>query len=238
MPALVRTGWSGLKTKRPRLHLIRVILGWSAQIGIFYAVTQLLFADITTLQFTRPLFVTVLAVFILRENVGWRRWTATLIGFVGVLVVARPGQASFDRASLVAIASSAMFAGTVILIRRLSSTDSPTQILFYYLAGGTVLSASPMFWLWTMPLITDWPLILLIGIFSTGAMVCTVRGFAIGEASMLGPMDYTRLIYAVLIGYFLFAEIPDEWTAVGAVVIIGATLYLARHGGRSGPPAG
>jgi len=141
----------------------------------------------------------------------------------------------FTPASMVAVVSALLFALSLVLIRRLSGTEPPPRILFYYHAFGTLIFLWPALRLWVMPSALQWLLLLLIGVLTTIGMVCFVRGFAAGEASIVGPMEYTRLIYAALIGYFVFAELPDAWTWVGAGIIVGSTLYVARHEAMSGP---
>ena len=175
LPMFMRLGWDGIKTDRLPLHVFRAIIACLAQVGVFYAVVHLLLADATAIAFSRPLFMTVLAVIVLREAVGWRRWTATSIGFVGVLIMARPGQTTFDPISLVAIASAFAFALAVVLIRRLGTTDSPIQIMFYYQLGGVVLFVPTAPFFWTMPTLIQWPPLLMIGVLSTAAMFCSSR---------------------------------------------------------------
>ena len=235
LPMFVRLGLSGLKTGRAGLHLARSLVAGIGQVGVYYAVVNLMLADATAISFSRPLFITVLAVLLLGEAVGWRRWSATLIGFAGTVVMVRPGHMGFTPASMVAVVSALLFALSLMLIRRLSSTEPPPRILFYYHAFGTLIFLWPALRLWVMPSALQWLLLLLIGVLTTIGMVCFVRGFAAGEASIVGPMEYTRLIYAALIGYFVFAELPDAWTWVGAGIIVGSTLYVARHEAMSGP---
>lgn len=239
-PLFARLGWSGLGTRRLGLHFLRALIAGVGQAGVFYAVVHLHLADATAISFSRPLFLTVFAVVILGESVGWRRWAATLAGFGGVLIMIRPGQIGIDPASLVAVASAFLFGLGLVLIRLLAATDPPPRILFYYHLFGVLMFAGPAIWLWTPPTGLQWALLFLIGVLTTAAMVCFVRGFAAGEASVVGPMEYTRLVYAALIGFFVFSEVPDVWTWVGAAVIVASTVYVARReamaGGRM--PAG
>jgi drug/metabolite transporter (DMT)-like permease len=227
-PMFARLGRAGLRTKRPWLHAARAILACSAQAGVFYAVVHLPLADATAISFSRPLFVTALAVVLLGETVGWRRWAATGIGFVGVLVMMRPGQTGFDSAALVAVVCAIAFGLSLILIRILAATDPPLRILFYYHVIGVVMFAGPSAWLWEDPTAIQWPILFLIGVLTTVAMICFVRAFATGEASVVGPMEYVRLVYAALIGYVVFSEVPDAVTGIGAAIIVAATLYVAR----------
>jgi drug/metabolite transporter (DMT)-like permease len=229
LPVFVRMGWSGLKTTHPGLHGLRLIVACTAQVGVIYSVIHLMLADATAIAFSRPLFTTLIAVFVLGEAVGRGRWTATAIGFAGVLVMVRPGHAAFDPVALVAVCAACAFAFANVMIRLMARTEPPNRILFYYHAGGTMIFALPAAWMWTMPVGLEWLLLFMIGALTTVGMVGFVRGFSAGEASIVGPMEYTRLIYAGFIGYYLFAEVPDIWTGVGALIIVVSTLYIARR---------
>ncbi len=164
----------------------------------------------------------------MRELVGRRRWAATAIGFVGVLVMVRPDTGTIDPIALIAIGSAMVFAVANVLIRLLSSTEPPMRILFYYHVGGALIFAGPAAWVWRAPVGVEWLYALAIGLLTTLGMVGFVRGFAAGEASVIGPMEYVRLIYAAILGYFVFTEIPDKWTIAGALIIVAATSYIAR----------
>jgi len=233
-PMFVGLGLTGLKTARIGLHLGRALVATIGQLAVYYAVVHLMLADATAIMFSRPLFITVLAVVLLGETVGWRRWSATIVGFAGMVVMVRPGQMGFDPASMVAIAAALLFALSLVLIRKLASTEPPARILFYYHVSGSLLFLGPALWLWVEPSALQWLLLFLIGVLTTIGMVCFVRGFAVGEASIVGPMEYSRLVYAALVGYFVFAELPDAWTWVGAAIIVASTLYVTRHEAMSG----
>ncbi len=227
-PAFVSMGWSGLKTAHLGLHAIRLVIACTAQLGVLYSVIYLMLADATAISFSRPLFTTMVAVFLLGEVVGWRRWAATAIGFIGVVVMVRPGHAAFDPIALVAVFAACIFAIANVLIRVLSKTEPPNRILFYYHIGGALIFAGPAAFVWITPVGVEWVLLFMIGVLTTIGMIGFVRGFSAGEASVVGPMEYTRLIYAGVLGYTLFAEIPDIWTGVGALIIVASVLYVAR----------
>lgn len=227
-PIFWRVGVSGLRTQRFRLHMLRLAMACIAQIGVFVSVIHLPLATATALSFSRILFTTVVAVLALKEFVDGRRWAATVIGFAGVVVMVRPGAGEIDPIALVAIGSALTFAVANILIRILSTTEPPVRILFYYHLGGAIVFTVPAILVWRSPVGVEWLLAVAIGALTTFGMVCFVRGFAIGEASVIGPMEYARLIYAALLGFFIFAEIPDPWTIAGALIIVGCTSYIAR----------
>ena len=227
-PVFISMGVTGLKTRRIGLHLTRLVIACAAQVGVFYAVIHLYLADATAIAFSRPLFTTVVAVFLLSEIVSGRRWAATLVGFLGVLIMVRPGHAGFDPVAIVALIAALAFAVGNILIRLMSDTEPPNRILFYYHAGGTLVFLGPAIWVWQIPTNSEWLLLCLIGILTTIGMIGFVRGFAAGEANIVGPIEYIRLIYAVLIGFIIFGELPSLWTWAGAIIIIASTLYIAR----------
>ena len=237
-PMFIRAGWGGLRTDRHALHAVRAICGVIGQVGVYYAVVHLLLADATAIAFSRPLFVTLLAILMLGEAVGWRRWAATLVGFTGVLIMIRPGHGELDPAWMVALGSSFLLGLGMILIRRLAMTEPANRILFHYHVWGIAMFVGPAIWVWQTPVGTEWLFLLLIGVLTTAAMFCVVHALVVGEASIVGPMEYIRLVYAALIGYFLFAELPSNWTWVGAAFIIGSAIYIARREATAAPPGG
>ncbi len=228
MPLFIRLGASNLRTGRLPLHLMRMCLAFAAQLGIFITVIHMPLAEATALMFSKPLFTTLIAVILLHEVVGRRRWVATILGFMGVLVLVRPGAEAFDPIALVAVTSALTFAVANVLIRKMSTTEPTGRILFYYHIGGVTVFALPTWWVWNLPDLIDWLKLIGIGGLTTLGIFCFMRAFAVGEANAVGPVENVRLIYAVLFGYLLFAEIPSIWTAVGALVIVGSTYYIAR----------
>jgi drug/metabolite transporter (DMT)-like permease len=231
-PAFLKLGWNGLRTQRIKLHMFRMSLAFMAQLGIFITVIYMPLADATAFMFSKPLFTTVVAVFILSEVVSGRRWIATLVGFVGVLVMVRPGSESMDPIALIAVGSAVTFAVANVLIRKMSTTEPPVRILFYYHLGGIVVFAGPAYWVWVTPAGVEWLYLLGIGVFTTAGMFCYVRAFGTGEANAVGPAENLRLIYAALFGFFLFSEVPSIWTVIGASIIVAATYYIARDEAR------
>ncbi|NQU69792.1 MAG: DMT family transporter [Rhodospirillales bacterium] len=227
-PIFIRIGVAGLRTKRIGLHLMRLSMACVAMIGVLISVINLPLATVTSLSFSRILFTTFVAVLILKELVSARRWLATAIGFVGVVIMVRPSADGVDTIALIAIASAMTFAVANVLIRVLSRTEPPIRILFYYHLGGSLVFVGPAIYMWVTPVGMEWALVGAIGVLTTIGMVAFVRGFAVGEASVIGPMEYTRLIYAAVLGFLFFAEIPDPYTILGAMIIVGATTFIAR----------
>ena len=231
-PVFLQMGKAGLATSRFGLHMARLALACAAQVGVLYAVIHLYLADATAIAFSRPVFTTVVAVFLLSELVSARRWIATIVGFVGVLIMVRPGHAGVDPVALIAVAAALVFAIANVLIRMLASTEPPSRILFYYHAGGSVVFLGPAILVWQQPVGVEWLLLGLIGVLTTIGMIGFVRAFSAGEANAVGPIEYIRLIFAAAIGYYFFAEVPSLWTMIGALVIVASALYIAREEAR------
>ena len=227
-PLFWRAGFAGLKTRRLRLHATRLVIASIAQVGTLVAVINLPLASATSLSFSRIVFTTIVAIVLLREVVTRQRWWATGIGFVGVIVMLRPGPEGIDPIAAVAVGAAMSFAIANVMIRMLASTEPAVRILFYYHIGGVLVFLVPAILVWRTPVGIQWPMAAGIGLLTTLGMVAFVRGFAVGEASVIGPMEYTRLVYAALLGLLIFGETPDVWTVLGALIIVASTTYLAR----------
>jgi len=235
LPVFIRLGTSGMRTKIFGLHFLRLGLAYIAQLCIFVAIIYMPLADATALSFSKPLFTTIVAVIILSEVVRKARWVATAVGFIGVLVMIRPGTGAVDPVAFLAILSALTFAFGNVLIRVLARTEPTARILFYYHAGGLVIGLITVIWVWKTPIGFEWFLLITIGVITTMGMTCYVKAFSVGEASAVGPSEYIRLIYAAVFGYFIFSETPDLWTIVGATIIVGAALFIARDEAQMNP---
>lgn len=228
LPFVLRKRETGIWSHRPVLHLSRGVSSTVALLCGFYSVIHLPLATATAISFAGPLFVLVLAAVFLGEVVRRRRWSATLIGFLGVLIMLRPTGA-VDPASLVALVGAFFFATSIVLIKRLLEADGPAVVIFYYGMIGTVFMAGPAFYTWITPTWEEVALLLLTGAFGVAAQGCYIRGLEIAEASALAPYGFLRLLFAAFAGFVFFSEVPDLWTAAGGAVIVGATLYIARR---------
>ena len=231
-PVFMHMGWMQIQTQHIGLHLTRLVIACTAQIGLFVAVIHLKLADATAIMFSKPLFTTIVAVILLSEIVRARRWAATMIGFAGVIIMIRPGAATMDPVVLIAVGAALTLAIANVIIRIMSKTEPPNRILFYYHLGGIVIFAGPAIWMWQTPVGIEWFLLFLIGFLTTLGMICYVRAFSAGEANAVGPIEYIRLIYAGLLGYFLFSEVPDLWTVLGGAIIVACSLYIAKDEAR------
>ncbi|MCZ6448633.1 MAG: DMT family transporter [Alphaproteobacteria bacterium] len=229
VPFMLRSGWAGFRTRRPGLHLFRTLVGALGMFCVFYAFTHLPLAETVAIVFSRPLFAVGLAILFLGETVGWRRIIAALAGFAGVMVMVRPGSAAFDPASLFAVTAAVAAGSTAVIIKKLSATESTSSIVLWFSVGSAVITAVPAIIVWVPPAPVQWAYLILIGIVGVGGMATLTKGFSTGETSFVAPFDYSRLLYATALGFFIFGETPDAWSAMGALIIVASGTYIARR---------
>ncbi len=227
LPWLLRHGVRGLKTNRPGGYLVRALFSLGGLIGGFYAVVHMPLADSVALSFTAPLFATAGAALFLGETVRARRWIATIIGFLAVLIIVRPGADSFTPAVIVALVSSAATAGAILTVKRLSDTEPANAIVAYLAIYLTPMALIPALFVWQWPSLEAWIWLFAMGLVGTLGQIFLTRGFAVADASMVMPFDYLRLPFTALIAYLWFAEVPGIWTFVGAGIIAASSVYIA-----------
>lgn len=224
-PMMVRNFPGVFVSRHRKLHFIRVGVSSIAMITGFTAFVHLPLAEATTIGFARTLFTTVLAVLILHETVGLRRWSATALGFIGVVVVVQPGSDSFSLYALAAILSAFLVALLMIFLRTLSQVDKPITIMSYQAVFLTLILAAPAFYFWVTPTWTELVLVIVAGTLMSVMQWLNIQAYKVGEAAAIAPMDYFRLFFATLIGIWFFSEIPTIWTFVGAGIILLSTAY-------------
>lgn len=229
LPWLLHVGAAGLRTRRIRLYGVRSLLMVSSTILLFLGVSLMPLADATALSFSSPLFSTALAVLILRETVGPARWSALFVGFLGVLVILRPGGGSIDPAALVILGCSLTFAGVVITGKMLASTESPELIVLYLSVFSVPLSLLAALPTWHWPNIEQLAMLLGVSTAAVANMYGISRALQIGDASMAMPFDFIRLLFSAAVGYMMFAEEPDFWTWTGALLIFGSAVFVAHR---------
>lgn len=228
-PLIQRNFPTTLRTKRPLLHLSRVGLALIAMLFGFTAVVNIPLADATALGFARSFFVTIFAVMLLKESVGRHRWSAVAIGFLGVLLMLQPGTEAFSIYGICAVVGAAAAGAVMVIIRILSRTEASNTILAYQAIGVGLVMAIPATIQWVRPTLNEWLLLISIGIISFFAQKANIYAFSKGEASLLASLDYLRLIYVALFGWFLFNELPGLETIAGAGVIVLASIYTVRR---------
>lgn len=234
LPWLWRAGLTGLKTKRLGLHGFRAMVGLVAMSCWFIAVSMMPVAEATALSFTAPLFATIGAALFLGETVRARRWLATTVGFIGVLVILRPGQMEFGLPAVLALVGAAFMSMAALTVKTLSRTEKASAIVLYMGLIMTPLSLVPALYFWTPPVPMDWLWFVALGLFATIGQVSMVRAFASSEISAVLPFDFFRLIFVAVLGFLIFGEQPDRWTWAGAAIIFAATLYTAHREAKSG----
>jgi len=229
VPWLVATGFVGMHTQRLGAHARRAGLGICAMVLWFSSVSLLPLAEATALNFTFPLFGTILAALILKETVRARRWTATTVGFLGVLVILQPWGASIEWVSMLPIAAAVFMAASAITVKQLSSTESAGTVVFYMNLFMTPASFVPAVVVWQWPTWDIWLAVVALGLFAAVSHVCLTRAYSQAEASFLQPLDYLRLPFMAILAYFLFDEVPSDWLWPGAAIIAAASIYIARR---------
>ena len=216
-------------SKRIVGHFWRTAMGTASMVLGFYAVSMLPLADATAIAFSQPLFSVVVAVLIVGEKVRWRRWSATVIGFAGVLIMARPGEGSLQLGALVALANAAAVSISILLVRRLSDSETPLMILTQFAIFSTILLTVPAILVWRWPDLWGWVLAVGIAVSATVGQYFWVQAFKAGEMSAVAPFEYMRLPFAVFVGWLIWGEMPVIWTYVGASIVIGSALYIAHR---------
>ncbi len=229
LPFVARAGPSAFLTGHFRMHAARGTLSFCAQIFTFYAIIHLTLAQATALSFTKSLYMVPLAILVLGETVGWRRALATATGFLGVLVMIRPGYAEFSLAVLAGLIGPFFVADSVVVARKLAHREQPVTILFYFGVVTTTVSLGPALYVWQNPTWFDLFQAFTIGVSGLLLQRCLIGAYQVTEASAVAPFDYTRLLFAAAAGFMLFGEIPDPWTWVGAAIIAGSSIYIARR---------
>ncbi|MBL4741012.1 MAG: DMT family transporter [Sneathiella sp.] len=228
LPFALRKGFGPLKTSVLKLHIVRACVGITGMLSIFYAITNMPLADAVALTFTRPLFLIVLAVLFLGEVVRWRRWAATLVGFCGVLVMMQ-SSAEIGFASLVALFGAFMVALVSVFLKKLSRTEAPTTMMFYFGIIGSLISFVPASQVWITPSWEQLGILAVAASVGSGANYCMIKAFSVGEATVVSPFDYVRLIFSGILGFIIFGEVPGVWIIVGAVIIVCSSIYILRR---------
>jgi drug/metabolite transporter (DMT)-like permease len=215
-----------LRTKRPGAHFVRGAVGAVGNACFFWTLTNLLLADAMALQFSRPLFMIPLAMIFLGEIVGWHRIGVATVGFLGILVYARPFTAGFEPGAFIGALGAFTGGLVVICIKRLQTTEPTRVIMFYYAFWNTILVAIPAAIWWVTPNWYELGILVIIGVLGIGGQAMITHGLSQGEATVLVPLDYSRIVYSAILGYLLFSEVPGLWSFAGMTLIVGASLYI------------
>jgi len=229
LPLLIQSKFVMFKSRRIGLHALRGVINIAAMLMFFTALSISPLAKVTALSFTAPIFMAVLSVIVLGERFRIYRWLAIFTGFVGMLIIIRPGIVTADTGALLVVGSAALWAVAMLLIKVISRTDSSVTIVAWMGVFLCLFSILPALWVWQTPTLEDLIWLLLIGLTGSIAQVSLSESLKITDPTAIMPLDFLKLIWTALIGIWFFAEIPDVYTWLGASVIFLAGLFIAHR---------
>jgi drug/metabolite transporter (DMT)-like permease len=219
-------GRTALRTRHLWVHALRGLLLVCGAWAFFLSLRTLPLAEATALFFAAPIVITALSVPLLGEHVGWRRWTAVIVGFAGVLIVVRPGAAAFQPASLLVVVTASLYALAMISTRWIDRSESVWTMMFYVVLFPMLFSGVAVSVQWQTPALSHLPITAAQAVFGTLGMTLISQSFRLAPAAIVAPFDYTALIWASLLGWLLWGEIPVIWTYAGAAVIVASGIYI------------
>jgi drug/metabolite transporter (DMT)-like permease len=241
LPIILQRRSAAFATTRPGILIFRSAAGTLGMILSFYAFQKMPLADANALSFTRTLWLVPLAALVVREHVGSLRVGAAVVGFVGVLIMLRPGaggEFAIGWPALAMLASSFLFALTITGMKVMTRDHSPTVLLVWSATLGLVMGIPGAFFTWRWPEPFDLFLLAAMGVLGTVTQACYIKGMAIGDAAAMAPIDYIRLVFTVIVGFSLFHEIPSIWTVAGAAVVVASTLFITWRESRAARRSG
>ena len=216
-------------TDKPKLQLIRGLILLTANVCFFYSISIISLAKALTLAFIAPLIVTAFSPIFLGEKVGFRRWSAVITGFIGSMVVIRPGFVEINLASLAALGTGVMYGFYLIITRKLSSSDNPLLTLLLTGVVGAIIISFVMPFVWIKPTLNQWSMMAAIGIFACVGHLFIILSLKYADASKLAPFSYFEIVTNIIIGYYFFSDFPDKWTFLGLFIIILSGIYISRR---------
>ena len=230
LPAIALVAAQGglrvLRTARPGAHLLRGLFGVAAMATLFLSFQMMPLADATAISFVQPLFLTALSVPFLGERVGIYRWSAVLVGFIGVLIMVQPGAGTLDPGGAVGLASALLMAGAFIMVRRLASTESSSAIVFYFAVISTAATALLLPFGWRTPTWADFGLLALLGLAGGTGQYLMTQAFRLAPAAVIAPFNYTAMIWAALFGYLIWGDLPTPALLAGGSIVMASGLYI------------
>jgi drug/metabolite transporter (DMT)-like permease len=227
IPIIARNPSAAFRTTRPGILLFRALAGTVGMILGFYAYQKMPLADANALSFTRTLWLVPLAAFVLKEQVGPRRVGATVVGFLGALLMLQPAtQGEMGWPAIAALVAALLIALTVTGMKIMTRDHTTTTLMAWSAVLGFVLTIPPALFAWRWPTFVDLLLLAAMGVLGTVTQATYIKGMSEGDAAVMAPIDYTRLVFAIVFGYLLFGDVPNLMTMTGATIIIGATLYI------------
>ena len=225
--ALKQAGLKGLVPNMPVMHTIRAALLIAATAFFFMALHYLSIADTLAIFFVQPLIVTLLSPLVLGETVGIRRWLAVIIGFIGTLIIIRPGFQELNPGVFLALAAGASLAVYLLLTRRIAGSAPAMVTSFYTALMGAIITTVIVFFVWHPPTLAQWGLFVLLAAIANGGHYLIIRAYDHAEASLLAPLAYSEMIMATVLGWYIFGDFPDIWTFVGVAILIACAIYIS-----------
>ena len=219
-------GLESLRVNRARGILLRVILFLLTTVLIATSMILLPLADAAATLFAGPLFITALAPWLLGETVGWRRWAAVIVGFVGVLIMLRPTPETIQPLALIAVAAALSSAFRDVITRKISATETTNAIMFWSTLALFIAGGARAIFVWVQPTLMDMVLFALSGLLIGGAHYMMIESYRAAEASLVSPFKYTAILGAVALGYYFWGDTPDAFILSGSVLVIGSGLYI------------
>jgi|TARA_Y100000994_G_scaffold135181_1_gene110704 drug/metabolite transporter (DMT)-like permease len=216
-------------TKRPGLHFLRCMSGLIALVAIFIALRNLPLATVVSISFAAPIFTTIFSIFLLSEKVGMFRWIAVLVGFIGIIIITEPGFSSFNIYFIYPIIFCLGLSYVAIAIRQLSTTEPVWLISLYFSIAITLASLVTLPYGWVIPNFGDLILLMLIGVFGGVANLWLGQSYKLAEVSLVSPLKYLALVFAIAFGYFIWGEIPSFKTLLGAALVIISSIIIFRR---------
>ncbi len=229
---------AGLRTRNLFGHGARSLAGLISISLFFYAYTRMPLANVVAISFAAPLLVTALSVPLLGERVGWRRWSAVLAGFLGVIVMVKPDAGMFDRIAVLALVATVFYALVIVSIRKLSRTETPTAIVFYYALTSTLITGAVLPFVWVTPDAEGWVLLILVGLIGGVAQFAMTNAYRLGAVSIIAPFDYMHIIWAALLGFFIWGEVPGNTIWIGTAIVMASGIYILFREASLGLPRG
>ncbi|MGI9247533.1 MAG: DMT family transporter [Woeseiaceae bacterium] len=220
-------GLRSLRTNKKAWHVLRTILAIGAMFGFFYGLSKMPLVNALTLGYTAPLMMTALSAIFLRDPVGWRRWGAVTVGFVGVLIMLRPDGSDLSLPAIAVLVAAFCYACQAITARRLSATESTLSLSFYVVVGPMVVSLGLIDnHNWLHPDLIGWALLFGAGASSVTAWIGFVNGYRAASPALIAPLEYTALVGGAIAGYLIWDEMPDRSVVVGALIIVASGLFV------------
>jgi drug/metabolite transporter (DMT)-like permease len=226
-PWFYRDGLALLRTEHLGLHCLRTVLNVGAMLSFFYALSITPLSEVTALGFTAPIFTTLLAALVLREVVGMRRWSAIVVGFVGTLVILRPGFAEIGPGQMLTLFSSMIWACALLTIKTLGRSDSSATIIAYMALLMLPLTLAPALFVWRWPESDQLLWLVLVGLLGGTGQLCMTEALRRADTAVVMPIDFCKLLWIAVIAYLAFGEVPDRYTWIGGAIIFASAMYIA-----------